>query len=95
MKSASCPTPTRPRRPSSLLNQATFSVHMRSASSRVSWLRCGYICRPPTVLPVIIHDNDTQGLYEATRVASVPAETLTPLSRIRLMGGLASAAFAP
>ena len=27
-------------------------------------------------------------------MASVPAETLTPLSRIRLMGGLASAAFA-
>src|SRR5690606_859608 len=62
IKSASCPTAMRPRLPSSLENQATFSVHMRNAVSRSSRLRCGYICVPPTVLPVIIHDSDTQGL---------------------------------
>ncbi|MNT53081.1 hypothetical protein D3C72_1901510 [compost metagenome] len=95
MKSANWPAEMRPRLPSSLLNQATFSVHMRKAVSRSSRLRCGYSCVPPSVLPVTIHDRDTQGLYDATRVASVPAETLTPFSSMRLTGGVASAARAP
>ena len=30
--------------------------------------------RPPTVLPVTSHASDTHGLYDATRVASVPAD---------------------
>jgi len=85
----------RPRRPSSLENQATFSLHMRSAVSRSRQFRCGYRRMPPTVLPVTIHDSDTQGSYEATRVASVPAETLTHLSSMRAIGGVASAAAAP
>ncbi|MCY1450649.1 hypothetical protein D9M71_674730 [compost metagenome] len=50
---------------------------------------------PPTVLPVVSQYSDTHGLYEATRVASVPAPTLTPFSSIFLTGGVASAARAP
>jgi hypothetical protein len=42
-------------------------------------------------LPVISQASDTHGLYEATRVASVPAEVFTPAS-IFLIGGVASAA---
>ncbi|MNS81239.1 hypothetical protein D3C72_1149490 [compost metagenome] len=85
----------RPFLPSSFENQVTFSVHMRSAASRSRQLRCGVMRRPPTVLPVISHDSETQGLYEATRVASVPADTFTPFSSMRLTGGVASAAPAP
>ena len=46
----------------------------------------------PTVRPVTSQDSDTHGLYEATRVASVPAEVFTPLASILATGGVASAA---
>ena len=35
--------------------------------------------------------SETQGLYEATRVASVPAADLEPRASIRAIGGVASA----
>lgn len=85
----------RPFLPSSFENHVTYSVHMRSAVSRSSRLRCGYIRIPPTVLPVTSHASDTHGLYDATRVASVPADTLSPFSSIFATGGVASAACAP
>src|ERR1700761_7022584 len=88
IRSASCPTSMRPLRPSSLENQVTFSVHIRSAVSRSRQLRFGYSRRPPTVVPVTSHASETQGLYDATRVASVPAEILTPLSSILFTGGV-------
>ena len=47
--------------PSSFENHVTYSVHMRSAVSRSSRLRCGYIRIPPTVLPVTSHASDTHG----------------------------------
>jgi len=43
------------------------------------------------VRPVIIHASDTHGLYDATRVASVPAETFTPRASIFAIGGVACA----
>ena len=43
IRSASCPTAMRPFFPSSFENHVTYSVHMRSAVSRSSRLRCGYI----------------------------------------------------
>src|SRR5258705_6967521 len=86
-RSANCPTSMRPFLPSSLENQATFSVHIRSAVSLSRQLRCGVMRNPPTVRPVTNQESDTQGLYEATRVASVPAEVLTPLASILATGG--------
>ena len=76
-------------------NQVLASVHRRSALSRSSTLACGYNCMPPTVLPVVSQYSDTQGLYDATRVASVPAPTFTPRSSMRRMGGVACAAREP
>ena len=94
-RSASWPAAICPLLPCSFENQVTFSVHMRSAASRSRQLRCGVICRPPTVRPVTSQDSDTHGLYEATRVASVPAETFMPRRSISATGGVASAARAP
>ena len=56
------PGAIRPRRPSSPLNQATFSVHIRSASVRSRRLRSGVRVSPPTVRPETSQLSETQGL---------------------------------